>query len=338
MIATYNLDRDKLIEQAPVKNQCSHDYFYGQDGKLERALQASEGFYSSLLPKIIGTPRRHSDEFRTALLSFWLLQHLRTKSACDRAREMGNTLLKDHPDRPATAREEHDFIVKVAMKTYADTLNVLDDLKLCLVRNKTDSPFITSDDPAVQANRWAAADSRTWNKSPGITAAGVLVFLPLSSSVLAIGYDPDVYQIPHDAGWVHTKNRLDIHALNQHQFLNCFANIYLRNPADINEVRAQWYTARPLRRPRTQEVTYAINDGLDSERYRVVDETTAKAHGKALVLARALRSQPSAWPRFLQWREPGAVYNNGSGVGFVRRAHVPRNAYVPFQKEAARRG
>lgn len=38
-INIFNIDRSRAIKNAPVKNQCSGDYFYGKDQKLERALQ-----------------------------------------------------------------------------------------------------------------------------------------------------------------------------------------------------------------------------------------------------------------------------------------------------------
>lgn len=36
-ISLINLDRKKLIPNAPVKNQCFKDYFYGADENLENA-------------------------------------------------------------------------------------------------------------------------------------------------------------------------------------------------------------------------------------------------------------------------------------------------------------
>lgn len=40
-----NLDRQRCIVAAPVKNQCSGDYLYGQDEALENAIRAAEGGY-----------------------------------------------------------------------------------------------------------------------------------------------------------------------------------------------------------------------------------------------------------------------------------------------------
>ena len=44
-----NLDRQRAIPAAPVKNQCSGDYFYGQDNLLETAIRAVEGGYGDAI-------------------------------------------------------------------------------------------------------------------------------------------------------------------------------------------------------------------------------------------------------------------------------------------------
>jgi hypothetical protein len=335
MIATYNLDRDRLIPMAPVKNQCSQDYFYGQDADLEAALKASEDGYARVLASLSNGRCPLGDDARRALLRFWLLQHLRTEAACQRAMGMGATLFAEHPDRPATAREEHHQMVVSGLEIYVDAIREIDDLKVCLVRNKSGVPFITSDDPAAQANRWAARDHRAPIKSPGIGSSGLIVILPLTPDLLALGYDADVYRIPHSDGWIDAKRVADAEALNQHQFMNCWANIYLRDAVRFQAIREQWHSVRTWRRPEKQETTYAIADEVIPGRYNVVSEQEARRHQRSLVHMRAVRQQPAAWPRFLQWREPGAVYSNGTGIGYVRKAYCSSNAATPLRKERA---
>src|SRR6476660_6741129 len=77
-INLYNIDRQKFIELAPVKHQCSGDYFYGKDPELEKAIQSVEGAYGATLRAIIGPQYSLTDEHRHVLKIFWLLQHLRT--------------------------------------------------------------------------------------------------------------------------------------------------------------------------------------------------------------------------------------------------------------------
>lgn len=42
-INLFNIDKQKFIKNAPVKHQCSRDYFYGEDLIIEKALQPIEG-------------------------------------------------------------------------------------------------------------------------------------------------------------------------------------------------------------------------------------------------------------------------------------------------------
>jgi hypothetical protein len=52
-IHLFNIDRSLFVAKAPVKNQCSRDYFYGEDELLEQALQATEGAYARGLSEIL---------------------------------------------------------------------------------------------------------------------------------------------------------------------------------------------------------------------------------------------------------------------------------------------
>jgi hypothetical protein len=80
-INLYNIDRQKCIQLAPVKNQCSRNYFYGQDQKLERAIQSVECEYGTALHDILRPGYVLNDEHRTILRIFWLFQYLRTEAA-----------------------------------------------------------------------------------------------------------------------------------------------------------------------------------------------------------------------------------------------------------------
>src|ERR1700722_3298793 len=153
-INLYNIDRRRFIECAPLKNQCSGDYFYGKDPDLEKALQTVEGAYGSAQQKIMQRGYVLNDEHRELLKIFWLLQHLRTEAASRRAVEMAAAteavIGRDAPLFRIEIRET----VQLAMMTFSSAIHILRDLKGCLLRNTTALPFVTCDDPAVLTNRW----------------------------------------------------------------------------------------------------------------------------------------------------------------------------------------
>ena len=83
-----NIDRLRSIRHAPTRNQCSGDYFYGEDLVIESSLTEYEGAYSSIVALIHEPGHRLTDQERFRLREFWHLQYLRTEAASRRAIEI----------------------------------------------------------------------------------------------------------------------------------------------------------------------------------------------------------------------------------------------------------
>lgn len=335
-INLFNIDRRKIIERAAVKHQCSGDYFYGEDQLLESALQATEQEYGSTLVDIQSPSYQLNDEHRNFLRLFWLLQHMRTEAASRRAVEMA------HGVQAIFGSEIESFnlgireAVIMAMRGFSQYMHAIDDLKICLLRNRTSTPFVTSDDPAVLSNRWHLDDKRTCWRSFGLHAAGDLILLPLTPQILCLGYDGDVYSVPHKNGWSDVNLTTDVEALNQHQYLNCRANIFVRDAKHGDLVGKAFESVATLRPSARHRIHYAVNDGSNGEstRYRVVDPTLEGVqHTDAIMHIEAVHARPASWPRQLQWRQRGSTFSNGSGLGYVRRAWVRLDTDKPFRKE-----
>ena len=330
-----NIDRLRFIESAPIKHQCSGNYFYGQDPQLEKALQTTEGAYANVLGEIIQPGYQLSDNHRSLLRRFWLLQRMRTEAASTRAIELITTMGHAAGVPPEEFRMNIREAVQDSMRLFATEMYSVDDLKICLLRNRTALPFVTSDDPAVLTNRWQLESPRTKGKSFGLQSAGALLLLPLTPQILCLGYDGDVYSIPHEKGWVEVKRESDVFALNQHQFFNCLANIFVQDPAHRELIRDAFMASAPLRSKVRHRLNYAVleaHDG-DSSIYRVVEQSNAPEHQQALLHVQTIHAHPSAWPKQVQWRTNGSVYSNGTGVGYVRRGWLDRVGGPPFAKE-----
>lgn len=337
-INIFNLDRGKFISNAPVKNQCSGNYFYGKNPALEKAIQTMEGMYAATLRDVLAPRYALTESHRGFLRRFALFQYMRTEAASRRAVEMNSGLVD--PLGPSAEKFRLDIkdAVQMAMKSYAELISLLDDLKLCLVRNRTDVPFVTSDDPAVLTNRWHFEDRRgAFKKSFGLSAAGTLLLLPISPKVVCICYDGDVYSISHTAGWVDIKNPQDAEAINQHQFLNCRANIYLQDLGTAVGIEKQWQSAHTQRPTAPFRVHYAIKDGEDGDhvRYKVIQRVPGPNDGEAIVHMQRIHPKPSSWPRFLAWKKKGIVYTNGTGVGYVRCSQIDPMSEMAYYAEAA---
>lgn len=336
-INLFNVDRSLSIKNAPVKNQCSRDYFYGDDLRLERALQSSEGSYAQGLSIILKPGYCLAEEQRQLLLRFWLLQHLRTEAASRRALEMSAEMVKVVGSPIEGFSPSIKEAVQMAMRTFVQNIDVVDDLKVCLIRNRTTLPFFTSDDPAVLTNRWSMEDDRTSFRSFGLHSAGALLFLPLSPRVLCLAYDGDVYSVPHSGGWVEAKCERDIHAYNQHQYFNCRANVYFHDWDYFHRVKQDYDSVSTLRPKERHQISYAIYDRTVNgwDRFQVIDRSTAGNHEEALINTRTVFANPSNWPRQITLRNKGAVYTNGTGVGYVRHGSIDRLRSGGFRKVRA---
>lgn len=332
-INLFNIDRLRFIAGAPVKSQCSSDYFYGEDLRLEKVLQVSEGAYAAALREILSPAYKVTDPHRDLLRHFCLLQHLRTEAASRRAVEMSEGMVEVIGDGVDFRMSIRDAVL-MSMRAFVENMDILEDLKICLLRNRTDMPFITSDDPAVLTNRWYLESKKTRGASFGLHSAGTLFFLPLSPKILCLGYDSDVYSLPHDDGWVDIRNTHDVNAINQQQYLNCRANIFIQDPVHAERIAQSFREVAHLRPTTTHKINYAVLDrsGHGHKRFRVVDRATVGEHEEALIHTQAVHAQPSAWPRQVKLRPNGCVYTNGTGLGFVRKNNALRDH--SFRKES----
>jgi len=339
-INVFNLDRKRVIPCAPVKNQCSGDYFYGKDQLLESAIRTVEGAYGSVVRDLRAPGQALRPGHRAVLLKFWLLQYMRTEAASRRSVEMAADLSEFAGDEAPPFGFGIKQAVQVAMRTYADIMQMMDDLKLCLVRNRTSVPFVTSDDPAILTNRWYLEDIRIRGRSFGLQSSGALALLPLTPKIACVAYDGDVYSIPHQSGWVEVRRDTDVRALNQHQFLNCFANVFLHDISCSGEIISQYSAAESRRLRERRRFHVAVRDKVEGDhtRYRVVTPEEAKsANEDALFHLEALHYQPSNWPSFIKWRAPGAVYTNGTGLKYVRREFaLTSQSHKSFWREPVR--
>jgi Protein of unknown function (DUF4238) len=177
-INLYNIDRQSSFRHISTKGQCAGSYFYGEDLVLEKMLQKSESLYSETRIKIEDLSYRLQNGDRLILKHFCLLQYSRTEAAAQRAAlvqsEMADIAFGgDAPDDLPTSVKD---AVQMMLSTFADTADVIDDLKVVLIRNRTDRSFITSDDPAILTNRWYIQTPVAQRKSFGLGSSGALFF------------------------------------------------------------------------------------------------------------------------------------------------------------------
>ena len=338
-INVFNIDRMRPIANAPVKNQCSRDYFYGNDKLLDDAIQHVEGSYAASVRRVHEPGYRLSELDRTILRIFMLLQHMRTEAASKRSVEMFEGMERVLHAEGVGLKPSIKQAVQLAMGMFADSMHLVEDLKLCLVRNRTPFPFVTSDDPAVMTNRWHLEDARARYKTPGLMASGLLFYLPLSPQVACVAYDGDMYSIPHNNGWTEAKHESDVLAFNELQSLNAVANLYFRDWTDRDWIARALQPVISRRNFPRHRVTLSVFDKVvgDHERFKVIDPSELKDGDRAMVHSETLLRVPSTWPRQIRWQVKGVVFTNGTRSGFLREGQLRYRRHGGYWKEPAHR-
>src|SRR5262249_48160748 len=132
-INLFNLDSERLIQGAPVKGQCSGDYFYGDDLVLEKLLQAFEGRYAERLKAIVEPGYKLTEPDGAVLKEFWLLQYLRTDASARAEVEMMAQMDRDVGGLPAGYLAGIKDAVQLAMHIFFENSGAVADLKVRLL-------------------------------------------------------------------------------------------------------------------------------------------------------------------------------------------------------------
>jgi hypothetical protein len=241
-IGLFNLRNGKFVRYAPIKNQASRDYFYGEDGTIERILGKIEGEAAPVIKAIIAgkpfSPLLTAQTF--PLYVFSLLMKNRTQSSVAHTKESMNEMLQkilsyDEEMKKFSGKYKFDFPAAAQMNIH-HALNAIEDaldLKFKVLKNETQIPFITSDNPMCSYNQFLER-----HKHPGghygLLAKGLQLYLPLSSRIAIILYDDWAYKIGDRVSTsISLNQQTDVDKLNALQVIQCGEQLFFN--ADIAE-------------------------------------------------------------------------------------------------------
>lgn len=120
-----------------------------------------------------------------------------------------------------------------------DKVDEISDLRLIILNNTTSRPFIFSDSPVSFANI-ALSDYKC--SKLGNVNLGLMVFFPLSPSLLAFLYDPEAYEITGGSASIviDIHNEEDVHQINKLQMHESYNSVYFGSHIHENYVTALW--------------------------------------------------------------------------------------------------
>jgi uncharacterized protein DUF4238 len=173
-VGLFNLKSDLIVETAPIKSQCSRDYFYTKNPVFENEFTNLEGEQIRLFSKIIDgkyVPERDSRDHH-ALLNLIMFQAGRTATTADHQDHLANEFGK------AMMRKQFEKDGRDDMLAYLDKITIsmpdgiidaigqhlsmyplIGDLDVTLFVNESSEEFLTSDHPVAQCNNLPSKSS-----------------------------------------------------------------------------------------------------------------------------------------------------------------------------------
>ncbi len=305
-VGLFNMKSGLTVETAPIKSQCSRDYFYSKNPIFENEFTKIEVQQKQLFARIIDqkyipslNSRDHHD-----LLACIMFQLGRTVTTAahqdDVANQFGKAILRKHFERDG--RDD--------MLAYLDRVNIsvpngvldaiqqhltmyplLGDLEIALFQNESNEDFITSDHPVALCNSLPSALS-PHGANVGFASRGLLVLLPLSPRVLLLLSDREAYKIATDEnGVVKLAKARDVIELNVAQCFNAYENLYFASAAKVQATLSTYRKRREQLRPAPPILSEA--PALTREGKRAI-LLSLPAPKRRLVLPRAIEVRHTA--------------------------------------------
>jgi hypothetical protein len=306
-----------------VKGQCSKSYFYGKDLSIEKILQGGEGLYGRLLRDIMSPNYSLTDLDSLMIKRFICLQNSRTEMAAER-RALATADMRDAVHSTRGVKEEIDLseeaIIIDSLRTCVRIWHIVDDLKVCLLKNNTNHTFITSDDPAIVTNRLYIQKMK--QHKFGLGSAGTLLILPLTPNICALCFDGNVYSVINAGGWVILNKGSDVSAINEHQYLKCSSNIYFPNWDELPRIAAEFRDTAGRRLDQPWELLVADLVAADEfrEMYKVVPRDRATEAKRSMINLSLIYPSPCRWPSVIHYRSNPFGFTNGSSIGVIRKS------------------
>jgi len=281
-IAVYRITDDHFIPQTSIMGQAHENHFYGFQ-QVEKGLSDLESKAASIIADILknhALPQYLSDGYHI-LQTFTLLQAHRTRHAADERNEHADkffkTLMKNDPHLQANHAEVLANLDLVSIKVdnaaahsvgvAALQLHLANDLRCKVLHNRTRTPFVISDHPAVLYNQFL--EERKPNGGiTGMSAKGLQVFLPISPTYTVIFFDPWAYKVGGKRltyTRVDVTDKSDINALNLLQAASAGQHIFSNGTFGAADMRRLMKKAMPYRASDKVQLREYVNPGSNGK-------------------------------------------------------------------------
>lgn len=240
-IGLYNLKNSKYINNAPIKHQSSRPFYYGYDGNIENIFSRLEFKLANYIRSNIINNNNDfkidNPDYIYELITMFLVRNPKHIESHNNFVELFEKELKNilpNKQFPPLNRKSHQDSVNSALSMYNEINDIIKDLNIHFLINKTKDEFISSDSPVVRYNQFFEY-KKYIESGLGFNNLGLQLFLPISSKICMIIYDSKIYQLNKSSS-TNIINEKDIFSINKLQCLNCLENLYFMN-TDVEYIK-----------------------------------------------------------------------------------------------------
>jgi len=241
-ISLFNIGKEIFISSASIKHEACSPFFYGTDRVVESNLSVLERIFSELVSHIINLKKLpiHYSKDHFLFLLFIISMASRTEYSAEAMNEtMDKTFKTIYKEDPRFKDFIQDFKIGIQNPaTYSlgislQLVPIIFDLEFKLLENKTNTAFITSDNPLIKYNQFLEF-KKAFGAITGYGAKGIQIMIPINPNNYIILFDSSVYKIgDRKQKIIPINDSKDIDSLNQLQFISSLKNVYFDD--NINE-------------------------------------------------------------------------------------------------------
>lgn len=232
-IGMFETNRNVFKSHVKISSHLGKKYFYGRDGELENWLSKLESDSAPIFREMWEKEKlpipQSTNHFK--MLHFLIILDLRNpihfKILKNFEQKLLNTKSKISESNvstdiiPGLQEQQSDKGKLNSLKSAELLVPDLLNLKYKLIKNKTSSPFIISDNPLIMYNQFLEKRNWKFGSQRDFGLKGLQLFLPLNDSYMLTVYDSDIYKLGNKKEHiVSIDDKKSIDQLNLLQFLN----------------------------------------------------------------------------------------------------------------------
>ena len=278
LIGLYNCQNEIFLTAAPLRKQAREKNLYGDDDSIEKELSELEYYSSLVLARLLLVllPPPPDSIYFSLLKKYILYQSLRTlksgKEVQDKIRSATKELFKimsktDPKYDGIVAQSTNPVLEGLAMAD--ENLPLLEYLECKILINRSNIPFISSDNPVAQYNQ--LVELKKAQGGLGWAVKGFQVFFPLRPDVMLVLFDQFTYNYgsKRQTQLILT-NDADVNQLNALQFISCNSQLFFGTHISehyIKQLVAKYSTAKKNSREITLSKEKILPDGKKSVQF-----------------------------------------------------------------------